>query len=264
MSDLKATEFEEILGGDFDTPCYVDKEESFKHAIAVGRPIVVLFGDSAVKQMKKFIEVGKEKQIVQIYSKAISVMKKADTVILFVNIATNAPIGVIKAGVDIVLQDVIFKYVVDNIEKFKEYNILLDEKEDRVIFISKKVEKDKHTEIIEKIYTDFVSTTTELIDKYDNIFKVTDIYTVLGKGTVLGGKVLKGTFSLNEEVKVVDGRLTELAIERIVNIEQFRKLIDSVSVGEECGLLINRKDDFKQEIEKHRLLLNDIYVVENV
>ena len=55
MSDLKATEFDEILGGDFEIPCYVNMDESFKHAIVTGRPIVVLYGEEAAQYRKEVL-----------------------------------------------------------------------------------------------------------------------------------------------------------------------------------------------------------------
>lgn len=261
MSDLKATEFKDILEGDFDTPCYVEKEESFKHALAVGRPIIVLYGEEAVSGMKEFIEIGKNKKWFNISDKLSEVMRKLGFAMTVILLGTGAPIMLIKEGLGVVAYGFLMKIICDNKEFFKEYNMLVDEKNDRVIFLKKSVKNEDYSFIMSQICDDFSNATTELIDNYSNILKVDDVFVITGKGAVLCGKVLKGMFSVDDEVKIMDGKLTEYASEKIVGIEQFRKIVNKVSTGEDCGILFNRKDDLRNEIEKQRLLLKDIYIV---
>ena len=261
MSDLRATEFEEILNGDFDTPCYVDTEKSFSYAIDVERPIVVLYGDEAVRGMGEFVSVSKNKKVFDIEGKIFNVMSKIGIAVSVFNLGVGAPFFLLEGSLKMATYGFFAKVLCDNYSKFKNYYMLVDEKNDRIVFLMKKIDKKKHTEIIDSIYSDFVSATTESIDKFDNIMKVTDVFTVTGRGTVLCGKVLKGNYKMGEEIRVVDSDSKEYAIDNIVSIELFRKIVDKASTGEECGLLINRNEELKKEIEKQKLLLKDIYVV---
>lgn len=268
MSDLKATEFDEILGGNFEIPCYVNMEESFKHAIAIGRPIVVLYGEEAAIGMKEFEKVGKNKKWFNINDKLSEIMRKLGFAITVISLGVGAPIMFVKQAVGVAAYGFLMKHICDNKELFKEYNMILDENNDRVIFLKKTIKSDNYSSIMSQIVNDFNCASTELVDNYDNIFKVTDVFSLTKRGTVLYGKVLKGNYIVGDNVKVVDGNLTEYATDSVADIEIFRKRVNKVSVGEECGLLIMNHNvtlesgnNLVNEIKKQKLLFKDIYVV---
>ena len=268
MSDLKATEFDEILGGDFEIPCYVNMEESFKHAIAIGRPIVVLYGEEAAIGMKEFEKIDKDKKWFNINDKLTGIMRKLGFAITVISFGGGAPIMFVKQAVGVAVYGFLMKYICYNKELFKDYNLILDRNNDRVVFLKKTIKSDNYPSIMSQIINDFNCAITELVDNFDNIFKVTDVFTITKRGTVLYGKVLKGNYIVGDTVKVVDSNLIEYAIDNIADIEIFRKRINKVSVGEECGLLIMNHNvmlesgnNLVNEIKKQKLLFKDIYVV---
>lgn len=261
MSDLKATEFEEILGGDFSTPCYVNKEDSFNQAISVRRPIIVLYGEEAVRGMAEFIEIAKKKKIIGFSDKISTLASKIGFVMTVIDIAVGAPVVLIKEELKLIGYGLFVKMICNNANAFKDYHLMIDEKQDRIVLLSKEISKDDFSAILKQIQADFSKAMAEGISNYENIFKIDEIFTVTGHGTILSGVVIKGTFSVNDRVTILDGKLKEYATENILDIEKFRALVEKVSEKEECGILIGRNDALKQEIEKQKLLLRDVYIV---
>jgi elongation factor Tu len=75
------------------------------------------------------------------------------------------------------------------------------------------------------------------------LMAVEDVFTITGRGTVATGRVERGTLNVNTEVEIVGIRETRKTV--CTGIEMFRKLLDSATAGDNCGLLlrgIDRKD----------------------
>lgn len=97
----------------------------------------------------------------------------------------------------------------------------------------------------------------ELMEKVDEYFPtpvrdsdkpflmpIEDVMTITGRGTVVTGRVERGTLKLNEEVEIVG--LSEESKKCVVTgLEMFRKTLNSVEGGDNVGVLlrgINRED----------------------
>ena len=75
------------------------------------------------------------------------------------------------------------------------------------------------------------------------LMAVEDVFTITGRGTVATGRVERGTLNVNTDVEIVGIHDTRKTV--CTGIEMFRKLLDSATAGDNCGLLlrgIDRKD----------------------
>ncbi len=73
----------------------------------------------------------------------------------------------------------------------------------------------------------------------DGSFRMTveDIFTIQGRGTVVTGRVESGTVSVGMQVDVVrDGGVATTTT--VTGVEMFRKVLDSATVGDNVGLLL--------------------------
>ncbi|KMY24150.1 translation elongation factor Tu [Actinobaculum suis] len=102
----------------------------------------------------------------------------------------------------------------------------------------------------------WVASIEELMDQVDNYFEdpvrdtdkpflmpIEDVFTITGRGTVVTGRVERGTLQLNSEVEIVGIRPVQKTT--VTGIEMFHKSMDYAEAGENCGLLlrgINRDD----------------------
>jgi elongation factor Tu len=68
------------------------------------------------------------------------------------------------------------------------------------------------------------------------LMPIEDVFTITGRGTVVTGRVERGTLNLNAEVEIVGIRATQKTT--VTGIEMFRKLLDSAVAGDNTGLLI--------------------------
>ena len=68
------------------------------------------------------------------------------------------------------------------------------------------------------------------------LMPIEDVFTITGRGTVVTGRVERGTLNLNAEVEIVGIRATQKTT--VTGIEMFRKLLDQAVAGDNTGLLI--------------------------
>ena len=68
------------------------------------------------------------------------------------------------------------------------------------------------------------------------LMPIEDVFTITGRGTVVTGRVERGTLNLNSEVEIVGIRATQKTT--VTGIEMFRKLLDKADAGDNTGLLI--------------------------
>ena len=73
-------------------------------------------------------------------------------------------------------------------------------------------------------------------------FVVEDVFSVMGLGTVLTGKVISGTISLNDKVDL-EGKQY-----KVIEIRTFKKLLDSANKGDLIGIRLEglSKKDVKR------------------
>ena len=95
----------------------------------------------------------------------------------------------------------------------------------------------------------WVAAVEDLMDKVDEfipepvrdldkpfLMPVEDVFTITGRGTVVTGKVERGTLPLNSEVEIVGIRPTQKTT--VTGIETFHKLVDVAQAGDNTGLLL--------------------------
>ena len=71
-------------------------------------------------------------------------------------------------------------------------------------------------------------------------FVVEAVFTIIGRGTVVTGRVDSGEIHVGDTVNI-SGRLTT----QVTGVEMFRKTLDVAKAGDNCGLLlkdVNRDD----------------------
>ena len=69
------------------------------------------------------------------------------------------------------------------------------------------------------------------------LFRIEDVFTITGRGTVVTGTVERGTINLNDEVQVI-GLDKEIITTTVTGVEVFRKNQDFATVGDNPGLLL--------------------------
>jgi elongation factor Tu len=83
------------------------------------------------------------------------------------------------------------------------------------------------------------------------LMPVEDVFTITGRGTVVTGKIERGTIKVNEEVEIVGIR--EKTKTTVTGIEMFRKLLDYAEAGENVGLLL--RGTKREDVERGQVLV---------
>ncbi|QGU03723.1 elongation factor Tu [Corynebacterium comes] len=84
------------------------------------------------------------------------------------------------------------------------------------------------------------------------LMPVEDIFTITGRGTVVTGRVERGSLKVNEEVEIIG--IKEKATSTIVTgIEMFRKLLDYTEAGDNCGLLL--RGIKREDVERGQVII---------
>ncbi len=78
------------------------------------------------------------------------------------------------------------------------------------------------------------------------LMPIEDIFSIEGRGTVVTGRVERGTVKVNEEVEIVGLRPTTKTV--ITGLEMFNKLLDSAQAGDNVGALLRglKKEDVER------------------
>jgi elongation factor Tu len=82
------------------------------------------------------------------------------------------------------------------------------------------------------------------------LMPVEDIFTIEGRGTVVTGRIERGTLNLNDEVEIVGLRPTVKTV--ITGIEMFNKQLNQGMAGDNAGLLLRGLK--KEEVERGQVL----------
>ena len=69
------------------------------------------------------------------------------------------------------------------------------------------------------------------------LMPVEDVFTITGRGTVVTGRIERGSVNVNEDVEIV-GIKEKSTKTTVTGIEMFRKLLDSGQAGDNVGLLV--------------------------
>ena len=102
------------------------------------------------------------------------------------------------------------------------------------------------------------------------LLPVEDVFTITGRGTVVTGRIDRGTVNLNDKVEIV-GLQDEAENTVVTGIEMFRKYMDSAVAGDNVGLLLRgiERDDVKRgqviskpgSIKPHTKFKGQVYVL---
>jgi len=82
------------------------------------------------------------------------------------------------------------------------------------------------------------------------LMSIEDVFTISGRGTVVTGRVERGTLSLNDEVEIVGLRETKKTV--VTGIEMFRKSLDFAQAGDNAGVLL--RGISRDQVERGQVL----------
>jgi elongation factor Tu len=82
------------------------------------------------------------------------------------------------------------------------------------------------------------------------LMPVEDVFTISGRGTVVTGRVERGTIKIGDEIEIVGLRPTQKTT--CTGIEMFRKLLDSGQAGDNLGALL--RGTKKEDVERGQVL----------
>ena len=91
----------------------------------------------------------------------------------------------------------------------------------------------------------------ELMDAVDIYIPIEDVMTISGRGTVVTGRVERGTVKLQDEVEIV-GLSKESKKTVVTGVEMFRKTLDQAEAGDNIGALLRGIQ--RDEIERGQVL----------
>ncbi|QGU02901.1 Elongation factor Tu [Corynebacterium kalinowskii] len=84
------------------------------------------------------------------------------------------------------------------------------------------------------------------------LMPVEDIFTITGRGTVVTGRVERGSLKVNEEVEII-GIKEKATTTTVTGIEMFRKLLDYTEAGDNCGLLL--RGIKREDVERGQVIV---------
>ncbi len=79
------------------------------------------------------------------------------------------------------------------------------------------------------------------------LMPIEDVFTITGRGTVVTGRIERGTINSGEQVDII-GIREEKQTSTITGVEMFRKILDSGQAGDNVGLLL--RGTKKDEVER--------------
>jgi elongation factor Tu len=82
------------------------------------------------------------------------------------------------------------------------------------------------------------------------LMAIEDVFSITGRGTVVTGRVERGTLAKMSEVEIVG--ITDTRKTTATDLEMFRKLLDEVQAGDNVGVLLRGID--KEEVERGQVL----------
>ena len=84
------------------------------------------------------------------------------------------------------------------------------------------------------------------------LMPIEDVFTITGRGTVVTGKVERGTVHVNETVEIVGIRPKSFQT-TVTGVEMFRKLLDQAQAGDNVGLLL--RGTKREDVERGQVVV---------
>lgn len=81
---------------------------------------------------------------------------------------------------------------------------------------------------------------------------VEDVFSIASKGTIVTGKISRGTIKVGDEIQVL-GTDGEILTTQVVGIEKYRKEYDSAQIGDNVGLIL--KDVQRDQVQRGEALV---------
>jgi elongation factor Tu len=100
-----------------------------------------------------------------------------------------------------------------------------------------------------KALDDFIPDPVRETDK-PFLMAIEDIFSIEGRGTVVTGRVDRGTIKVNEEVEVIGLRPTQKTV--VTGLEMFQKTLESSNAGDNVGILLRGLK--KEDVERGQVL----------
>jgi elongation factor Tu len=102
------------------------------------------------------------------------------------------------------------------------------------------------------------------------LMSVEDVFSIKGRGTVVTGRVDRGTLTPNSEVEIV-GLRDDIRKVVVTSMEMFHKILDKVEAGDNAGLLLRgvARDEIERgqvlakpkSITPHKKFMSEVYVL---
>jgi elongation factor Tu len=84
----------------------------------------------------------------------------------------------------------------------------------------------------------------------DFLMPVEDVFSISGRGTVVTGRIERGTIKIGETIEIVGIRDTQTTT--VTGVEMFRKEMEMGEAGDNCGLLL--RGTKKEDVERGQVL----------
>ena len=110
----------------------------------------------------------------------------------------------------------------------------------------------KYVESIDKLMDAVDSWIQDPVRDTDKLFlmSIEDVFTITGRGTVVTGRVERGTLKVNDEVEIVGIKPTQKTV--ATGIEMFRKQLESAEAGDNAGVLL--RGISREQVERGQVL----------
>ncbi|CAM3570832.1 elongation factor Tu [Arcobacter aquimarinus] len=96
---------------------------------------------------------------------------------------------------------------------------------------------------------EYIPTPERDIDQ-DFLMPVEDVFSISGRGTVVTGRIEKGTIKIGETIEIVG--FTETKTTTVTGVEMFRKEMEQGQAGDNCGILL--RGIKKEDVERGQVL----------
>jgi elongation factor Tu len=108
---------------------------------------------------------------------------------------------------------------------------------------------EKIMELMDAVDT-YIPTPTRDVDQ-DFLMPVEDVFSISGRGTVVTGRIEKGTIKVGETIEIVG--ITDTQTTTVTGVEMFRKEMDRGEAGDNCGILL--RGIKKEDVERGQVLI---------
>ncbi len=118
------------------------------------------------------------------------------------------------------------------------------------------------------VVDDYIPTPVRAVDK-PFMMPVEDVFSIKGRGTVVTGRVERGSIKVGDPIEVVGLRDTRATT--VTGLEMFHKVLDNAEAGDNCGALLRgiERDDIERgmvlakpgSIKPHQEFEAQVYVL---